>query len=144
MSERTLRAVIEGRRLITASEDTCVRDAASLMVEHRIGALAVVRGTRLVGIFTERDVLARVLLAGRDPERTVLREVMTPEPLTIDIDQSLRRALHLMQNHDIRHLPVEEGGVPVGMVSTRDALGEEWVRFEAEREMENVVSSLLR
>ena len=144
MSNRSLREVIEGQALITGHEAMTVREAARRMVEYRVGALPILRDQCMVGIFTERDALARVMVPGLDPDRTKVAEVMTHNPLFVDIGQSLNHALHLMQNHGVRHLPVLEGRLPVGVVTTRDALGADWLRLEAERDMEEDVATLLR
>lgn len=144
MSNRSLREVIEGQALISGSEEMSVREAARRMVEFRVGALPILREQRMVGIFTERDALARVMVPGLDPDTTPVSQVMTHNPLFVDIEHSLSHALHLMQNHGVRHLPVMEGQLPVGVVTTRDALGEEWLRFEAERDLEEEVAALLR
>ncbi|MDD3481412.1 cyclic nucleotide-binding/CBS domain-containing protein [Azovibrio restrictus] len=144
MSNRSLREVIEGQRLVSGTEQMSVREAARRMVEHRVGALPILREQVMVGIFTERDVLARVVVAGLDPDRTTVAQVMTHNPLSISIEAPLERALRMMRSHSIRHLPVLEGTLPVGVVTTRDALGEEWVRFEAEQDQEDQVAALLR
>lgn len=144
MSNRSLRDVIEGQVLITGHEAMTVREAARRMVEYRVGALPILRDQRMVGIFTERDALARVMVPGLDPDRTRVADVMTQNPLSVDIGQSLNHALHLMQNHGVRHLPVLEGQLLVGVVTTRDALGADWLRFEAERSLEEDVAALLR
>lgn len=144
MSNRSLREVIEGQVLIFGNEEMSVREAARRMIEFRVGALPILRGRRMVGIFTERDALARVMVPGLDPEATPVSQVMTHNPLFVDIEHDLSHALHLMQNHGVRHLPVMEGQLPVGVVTTRDALGEEWLRFEAERDLEEEVAALLR
>ncbi|WP_303785976.1 cyclic nucleotide-binding/CBS domain-containing protein [Azovibrio restrictus] len=144
MSNRSLRDVIEGQALITGHEAMTVREAARRMVEYRVGALPILRDQRMVGIFTERDALARVMVPGLDPDRTRVAEVMTQNPLSVDIGKSLNHALHLMQNHGVRHLPVLEGQLPVGVVTTRDALGADWLRLEAERSLEEDVAALLR
>jgi CBS domain-containing protein len=85
----------------------------------------VVDGASLVGIFTERDALFRVLAQGRDPQTTHFADVMTPNPQTIDPDRSFRYALILMYEHGFRHLPVVEDGKPIGMVCATDALNPE-------------------
>lgn len=90
----------------------------------------VVEDGRLAGIFTERDALFRVLAAGLDPERTTLAQVMTADPAVIPVTASLSHAMHVMHDGGFRHLPVVEGGKPVGMVSLRDAAGAEILDFE--------------
>ena len=98
------------------------------MKEHNIGALLVVDGTRLVGIFTERDALFRVLAEGRNPQTTRLADVMTSQPQTIHPDEPFLHALRIMHKGRFRHLPVVEFDRPLGMVSVRDALDDDLVR----------------
>jgi len=102
------------------------------MKRSRVGAIMVVEGGRLAGIFTERDALFRVVADGRDPRTTRLAEVMTRNLQTIGPDKPLGHALHMMYEGGFRHVPVVENGVPIGMVSARDALGPELLDFEAE------------
>lgn len=99
------------------------------MKQQNIGALLVVDGSRLIGIFTERDALFRVLAAGLDPGRTPLAEVMTPQPQTIHPDEPFQQALLVMHRGKFRHLPVVEYDRPLGMVSIRDALDEDLYEF---------------
>lgn len=127
-----IRTILEPRRLVTASPDTNVAAAAQRMREGGVGAVLVVRGERLVGIFTERDALFRVIAEQRDPLRTRLEEVMTVNPKTVSPDESLGYALLLMHENGFRHAPVVEHGRPVGMVSARNALDPELEEFTAE------------
>ena len=101
-----------------------VREAAQLMASEKIGALPVVREGRLIGIFTERDALVRVLARGLDPDKTPVSEVMTADPITIDARRPFKHALQMMVNGGFRHVPVVESGSVVGVVSARDALAE--------------------
>src|SRR5512135_930951 len=121
MPIRSLRSIVAGQTPITASKTTTVVDAARLMKRHNVGAILVVDGTRLIGIFTERDALFRVLAAGRDPGTTPLAAVMTPQPQTIHPDEPFLNALRMMHKGGFRHLPVAEFDRPLGMVSVRDA-----------------------
>jgi len=91
-----------------------------VMASHRIGALPVVEGRHLIGIFTERDVVTRVVAAGRDMDRTQVEEVMTRRPETVSIDCSLTEALEVMLHGRFRHLPVMANGEVVGVISMRD------------------------
>ncbi|MBL8834144.1 MAG: CBS domain-containing protein [Rhodospirillales bacterium] len=121
--------VISGtQNLATASANMTVRDAAQAMAQRRIGAVMVIDGPRLVGIFTERDLLSKVVAAKRDPDTVRLAEVMTRDPDTIGPDESAFAALDMMRKRGYRHLPVMDSGRLVGMVSVRDlyatALGE--------------------
>ena len=82
-------------------------------------------GSRLSGIFTERDALFRVIAAGRDPATTTLADVMTPQPQTMHPDEPFVKALRVMHKRGFRHLPVVEHGRPLGIVSARDALDDD-------------------
>ncbi len=133
MSIRTLRQVIEGQTVVSTLADTTVRSAAVTMARHRIGAILVVDGAgQLSGLFTERDVLNRVVAANLDPDTTPLSAVMTTNLQTATPDKPLAHALHMMFEGGFRHVPVVEGGRPVGMVSARNALGLEIHEFEKE------------
>lgn len=121
--------VISGTQsLATASANMTVRDAAQAMTQRRIGAVMVIDGPRLVGIFTERDLLSKVVALKRDPDTVRLAEVMTRDPDTIGPDETAFAALDMMRKRGYRHLPVMDAGRLVGMVSVRDlyatALGE--------------------
>jgi CBS domain-containing protein len=127
-----IRSVMEPRKLVVASPQTSVREAARLMVEAQVGAVLVVSEGRLVGIFTERDVVYRVMAADLDPRITRLADVMTPRPKTLAPDESFGRALLVMHENGFRHVPVVEAGRPVGVVSARHALDPELEEFAAE------------
>jgi CBS domain-containing protein len=129
MTERTIRQVIEGREVVTASLHTSVRDAARLMEQRQVGALMVVDGEKLVGVFTERDGLYRVIAAGLDGSATPVSAVMTREPQTIHADCHFRQALQMMHDGGFRNLPVVEHERLIGVVSVRDAFGPELAGF---------------
>lgn len=126
---RPIRSIIEEQEVISCPSDTTVSEAALLMKRHEIGALMVVDDGKLVGVFTERDALFRVVAEGRDTQSTRLADVMTAHPQTIDPDQSFVQALQMMHEGRYRHVPVVENGRPVGMISARDALGPELEDF---------------
>jgi CBS domain-containing protein len=133
MPNRTLRQVVEGQTVVSALADTTVRAAAITMARHKIGAILVVDDQgRLAGLFSERDVLNRVVAQGLDPDSTQLSTVMTAELQTASPDKPLAHALHMMFEGGFRHVPVVEDGRPVGMVSARNALGLEIQQFEKE------------
>ena len=101
--------------------DASALDAARLMNEHRIGAVAVLDGSgSLVGMFTERDVMTRVVAAGRSPETTPVREVMTDQVVVCRPETPLTEIRGVMREKRIRHLPVVEKGKVVGMISLGD------------------------
>lgn len=132
MLSEPIRNVMERKRLVTAAPDASVGAAARLMAANRVSAVMVVEGKRLVGIFTERDAVFRVIAQQRDVETTLLAEVMTPAPVTVSPQESFGYALILMHENGFRHVPVVDNGEPVGMVSARNALDPELEEFESE------------
>lgn len=141
MSERVISNIIEGRPLISCNKESTVRAACKLMTSKKISALAVLDKDKLVGIFTERDALSKVLAGGLDPDKTAISEVMVADPQTVRAAMPLAYALHVMFEGGFRHVPiVDDEGAPIGMVSARDALGEDLVRLERELDrMETLV-----
>lgn len=129
-----IRSVLEPRKLIIAAPDQCVTHAVRLMRESGVGAVLVVERGRLVGIFTERDAVYRVMAADRDPSVTRIADVMTREPKTVAPDESFGYALMLMHENGFRHAPVVEDGRPVGVVSARHALDPDLEEFAVEAE----------
>ena len=125
-------SVLEARQLVVAGPGATVADAARLMRRGNVGAILVVDESRLVGIFTERDALFRVIACGRDPATVLLREVMTADPATVAPDETFGYALLLMHERGFRHVPVVREGRPVGVVSARHALDPELEEFAAE------------
>jgi CBS domain-containing protein len=132
MSLRSLRSIISAQPPATAEKTATVFEAAILMKEKGKGALLVCDGTRLTGIFTERDALFRVIAAGRDAATTTLADVMTPQPMTMHPDEPFIKALRLMHKRGFRHLPVVENGRPLGVVSARDALDDDLYEMRVE------------
>ncbi|MBI2765976.1 MAG: CBS domain-containing protein [Chloroflexi bacterium] len=112
----------KGDQVYTVSPMATVRDGVRAMNENGVGALLVVEHGRPVGIFTERDVLRRVVDEGRAATSTPIHEVMTTELLTIAPSTSVNEAMALMTNRRCRHLPVVVGDRVVGMVSIGDLL----------------------
>lgn len=144
MPNRTLRQVVTGQTLVSALPDTTVRAAAVAMAGQSVGAIMIVDETgRLIGLFTERDLLNRVVARGLDPETTLLASVMTDKLQTATPDKPLGHALHLMFEGGFRHVPVVEDGRPVGMVSARNALGLEIHQFEKELKERDHIAEIL-
>lgn len=115
----TIRELIDRDRLVQAGPQTTVRDAARLMAENRCGSILVMEDGRLIGIFTERDLLARVAAAGRDLDGTRLAEVMTRDPDRIGADDSVADAIRRMDEFSYRYLPVVDGERIIGVLSIR-------------------------
>lgn len=99
-----------------------VLDTVRTMVEFNIGAVPVIASGKLVGIFSERDLMRRVVAEGRDPRSTCLAEVMTDDPLVVGTGEDMETCMALMRRHGFRHLPVCHEGHLIGMVSLRDIL----------------------
>jgi len=114
-------------QLVTARPDQTAAEAIRTMLDAGVGSVVVCEGPEPVGIFTERDVL-RLAGNGAAFGTTLLRDVMTPNPLTASAEDAILAAAQLMGERNLRHLPVVEGGNLVGIVSIRDVLG-----FLAER-----------
>ena len=129
-----VRSVIEPRKLVVAAPETLVAEAARRMREGGVGAVLVLDEGRLVGIFTERDAVYRVMAANRDPHRTAVGEVMTSGPKTVAPDDSYGYALLLMHENGFRHAPVVEDGRPIGVISARHALDPDLEEFAVEAE----------
>ena len=127
-----VKEVMEKRRRLVAPPNTSVARAAKLMADKNVGAIMVVEDKRLVGIFTERDAVFRVVAQGLDPRATRLDEVMTRSPRTVTPEESFGRALLLMHEGGFRHVPVVKDGEPVGIVSSRSALDPEMEEFVSE------------
>jgi CBS domain-containing protein len=114
--------VITGQQTALINHDAMVVEAARRMTELRIGAMPVTDGDRVVGIFSERDVMARVVAAGRDPGETRVADVMTKELVVAAPGDTYEHCLGLMQTAGVRHLLVLDQGRLTGIVSLRDLL----------------------
>jgi CBS domain-containing protein len=118
----TIARLIEGRSaaLVCCTTTTSVRDAVTLLADRRIGALPVMDGARVAGIFSERDVIYQLQAHGPAMLDKAVGEVMTAPAITVGPDTSILEALGLMTRRRIRHLPVVEGGEVIGFVSIGD------------------------
>ncbi len=144
MPQRPVRSLVAKQTILTAAAETTVAEAARLMKQRQLGAVMIVRDDgRLLGIFTERDAVFRVLAEGRDPKATSLAEVMTARPQTIAADKPFSHALLMMYEGGFRHVPVVELGKPIGMVSARDALSPELQEFESEVQRRTRIGEIL-
>jgi CBS domain-containing protein len=139
MLSQPIRQVLEPHDLVFAAPQASVADAALLMRRGKVGAILVVDGERLAGIFTERDALFRVIAAGRDPHRTRLVDVMTPDPQTVTPDETFGYALLLMYERGFRHVPVVDNGRAIGVISARYALDPDLEEFAAEAERRKAI-----
>ena len=116
-------SVLEPAPAIFVPADASVFDAIRLMKKHKVGCLLVMEGTRLTGIFSERDVLNKLATKAGNLEEVLVKEVMTPKPVIFSPDDSIRFAIHEMSVGGFRHIPVVNNHNPVGIISVRDVLG---------------------
>ncbi len=126
---------LESRTLFTAHPGESIHSAADRMAAHRVGALVVVDGKKLVGILSERDIICRVLAKRLDPETTTVEEVCTTDIKTVSEDSTITECANLIKQHGFRHVPVVDAdGSPVAMLSSRNFL-----RFALE-ELESLIA----
>jgi CBS domain-containing protein len=122
--------------IFCVTEETSIEQAVSEMNRQRIGSVVVKKGNSVCGIFTERDILTRVVSAGRDPKATQVSEVMTESFQFIRPDTSVEDAMQMMTNKRVRHLPVLDDGQLRGMISIGDVT--RWLLEVNEMEAENL------
>jgi len=133
MHHRPMRDIIVRREPVCLPPEATVQDACRLMREHRIGAVMVADAEKnLLGIFTGRDAICRMLAECRDPATTRLADVMTHRPVTMRPQEKAIEALRLMRDSGFRHVPVVDGGRLVGIVSRGDFHAAEQGRLEDE------------
>jgi CBS domain-containing protein len=142
--DRPIDQIIENQALVALTPNVSVRQAAAVMADAKVGAVPVIEDDKLVGMFSERDIMNRVVAHGLDTGATMIGQVMTEAPITIDIHLTMTNALHMMQEAGIRHLPVTAGGRVVGMLSTRDAEPQEMADFGATLPYKETVLESLR
>lgn len=122
---RSVGELLGDRETVVATRDMSVMDVARLMSASHIGAVPVLDGERVVGIFTERDVLARVVAAGRDAAKTPIGDVMSTELVIAATSETVEGCKRRMQQARVRHLLVLRGGTLAGVLSLRDVLAVE-------------------
>lgn len=128
----------KGSNIYSIAPDTTVADCVRKMNTERIGALLVVDQDEPVGIFTERDVMTRVLDAERDPKATLVSEVMSPDLACVGLDTTVGDAMRVISDKRFRHLPVVDKGKVVGMVSIGDLT--RWLVRNQEQEIQHLVN----
>jgi len=124
--------LVKDRKVYSTEADSTVLEASRFMMEHNIGALPVMRDGELVGIVSERDIMNRVVAQGRMPGTTKVSEIMTPNPKSIHVSESVENGLFLMREFGFRHLPITDGKQLKGLVSLRDLL----LRYVSQKEAE--------
>lgn len=114
----------KGSQVWTIGPEASVFAALELMAEKNVGALVVVEGVKLAGIFSERDYARKVVLRGRTSRETPVGEIMTGNPITVSPQESVARCMELMTEERVRHLPVVEDDRLVGIISIGDVVKE--------------------
>ena len=110
----------KGKDLWSVDAEQPVLEAIQIMADRRIGALPVMRGGELVGVVSERDYARKVILLGRSSAETAVWQIMSSPVITVGPGETVRRCMEIMTDRRIRHLPVVDGGVTVGMISIGD------------------------
>jgi CBS domain-containing protein len=145
MPERKISEVLRDPFLVHMSPDATVRQAAKEMADKHVASVVVTEGNdELDGIFTERDLIDRVVAVGRDLDGTKLADVMTPKPVSVSKDATILQAMAEMRDNNLRHLPVSEGGKVVGVVSIRDFVGDDIAEMDHERQFARTIWEELR
>ena len=123
-----VRDILQNRELFHVEENDTVASVVRRMAEIRVGAILVLEGEQLRGVFSERDLMQRVVLERLDPELTAVKDVMSTDIATIDETASLEEAMEAMHAHNCRHLPVTRGTRVVAFLSMRDLMKHELAR----------------
>lgn len=119
---KTVNNIIQNnlKSIFSVSPDTSVLDALQVMMDKNISALLVMDGSNLKGIFTERDYARKIILVGKSSKDTKIKEVMTQKLITIELGTSIDRCMQIMTERRIRHLPIIENGLVIGIISIGD------------------------
>lgn len=115
-------AALMATDMVTAHPDETIREVATRMSANKVGAVLVIEDGILRGLFSERDLVSRVTGEGRNPDSTRVGFVATRDVISIDVNAPLKSVLQVFRERKFRHLPVTDGGKPVGILSTRDLL----------------------
>ncbi|MBI3768156.1 MAG: CBS domain-containing protein [Deltaproteobacteria bacterium] len=129
---KTLKEIMREGFIFAVQRTAPVSVAARVMETHNVGIVAVLEGTRLVGVFSERDVVRRVVNRGRDPETTPVEVVMTREMVVAAEDEDYQSAMRKIDHANIRHLPIVNGDRLVSMLSIRDLMRVDMARMSEE------------
>jgi CBS domain-containing protein len=138
-----LRSILHGRELFSAEPHWTVAEVAARMAALNVGAIPVIENGALRGVFSERDLMKRVVVGGRDPQQTLVSDVMSTSLTKADENTTAEEAMELMRRCGCRHLPVMRGNEVVGFVSMRDLMLDELdQKTEEIRHMRNYIQSV--
>lgn len=113
------------KNLVTCSPSESIHDAAAKMKEYNIGSILIVEdGSKLKGILTDRDIALNVAAESKDPQTTIVADIMKPDPISINLSADVNDALKTMSKANVRRLPVMEDGKVVGLLSSSDLAAE--------------------
>jgi len=132
---KQVRDLIFNQDLTVISKNQTVLDAARIMAEKNIGAVPVVEGDRVVGIFSERDIMKRVVAKNLNPQKTTVEQVMTTELVVAAPQETIDHVESRMKQHGIRHLPIIDDDKLIGIVSLRDLIDAELSEKDVELQM---------
>lgn len=127
--------LIRDQQLLCVDVNQSVLEVARFMVDHNIGAVPVLRQGELAGIFSERDLMNRIVAEGRDPAHTMVFEVMTPDPFIVSPEETIENCMAMMRQQSFRHLVVCRGRELKGLLSMRDILLHGLVERDGEVQM---------
>lgn len=114
----------KGFKVFSVTSNATVYEALELMGEKNIGALLVIDGEKLTGILSEKDYARKIILKGKTSQDSLVSEIMTPNPITINPNTHIDRCMEIMSEKHIRHLPVVENDKVVGMISIGDVVSQ--------------------
>lgn len=140
MKHRIVAEMVRDQVVVELPPEATAREAARVMADRRIGAVLVTQHGRLAGIFTERDMVARIVAIGLDPDRTTLADVMTRHPAAIEQSAPIAEALRTMQQGGFRHLPVTRSGRLAGILSLRDFTSSDLLEIEKAQDLERAIA----
>ena len=112
------------RPIYSVRPDATVREALELMAQKNIGALLVIDGFRLAGVFSERDYARKVVLKGKSSNEALVKDIMTAEVITVESTQNMEHCMQIMTDHHVRHLPIMEKQQVKGLISIGDVVKE--------------------